>query len=91
MAAESLLERAGRVPDSLVLSLRSRVEDLLQPPVEDREEVLQEEDSVEETDLEEGILNVGVGGAVVVRPGCLRDLHQDGTLSFSMLAWTLLC
>ena len=71
-----------------VLSLLSRVEDLLHPPVpvEDREAVLQEEERVEDTDLEAGSLGVGVGGAVLV---CLRDLHQDGTSSLSMLAWTL--
>ena len=83
-----LLDRAGRVPSLLsLLSLLSRVVDLFQPPEEDREEVLQEEDRVEDTDLEAGILSVGVGGAVGV---CLRDLHQAGTSSFSMLAWTLL-
>ena len=82
LAGVSLLDRAGSV-----LSLLSRVEDLRQPPVEDREEVLQEEDRVEEADLEAEVLSVGVGGAVGV---CLRDLHQAGTLSFSMLACTLL-
>ena len=88
MAGESLLERAGRVPESRPLSLLSSVEDpLFQPPVEDREDVLQDEDRVEDTDLEEGSLRVGVGGAVGV---CFRDLHQEGTFSFSMLAWILL-
>ena len=88
LAGESLLEMAGRVPDSRPLSLLSSVEDpLLQPPVEDSEEVLQDEDRVEDTDLEDGSLSDGVGGAVGV---CLRVLHQDGTFSFSMLAWILL-
>ena len=89
MAGLSLLERAGRVPESRPRSLLSSVEDpLFQPPVEDSEDVLQDEDRVEDTDLEEGSLMVGVGGAVGV---CLRDfLHQEGTLSFSMLAWILL-
>ena len=88
MAGESLLETAGRVPESRPLSLRSSVEDpLLQPPVEDREDVPQDEDRVEDTDLEDGSLRVGVGGAVGV---CLRDLHHYGTFSFSMLAWILL-